>query len=702
MWFLKSLNSATVYYIRPEKAKHVVSRSVGELIIRDDPSISRNHAFLYPEPNSLKIIDAGSRYGTFLNEQIESSREPITKDVPIKLKLGDRIRFGKCKSSWCVCRVDFNCITSTISVTEPLQEALQKLGGRVDGNFQPGMTRFLIMNSITTTTKLLLCLIEQIPVVRPEYFQECVKAVEDNLPLPDVDCFIPEFTESYVRSDGINFKATLARKTLFKDKVFVFLKVKHMSQYEKIITSAGGSCICAQKRKIAKSFFIEPHVIVMQNMTDSLSQGSSQAVHGLQQLVTDAGRRMIPEADIGLAILYCSLEKYCNPLYKFSNLLDLETVRFSQGAVLAKNSEELSKENCTKQIISIPETESRDSTESFDIHGSSSVNSLVLKASDATSEFVKPAAAATKAVRGKRKRERENEMPPAEVKNNPTKVSSTESQELVIPETPSEQQSSSQSSQLSGFLSVHHDEPVSSTQTEPINRQQKKRLLNLDDNDDDLFNFGDSHLPKRAKRQTALAESFSGSQSQKRTRSKDQDSDDDLFSFGAGRSKRVKNSSTSESAAVSSESSTPVPKSTTTTNSSSISSYKQFIKPIKVPVDNWLSSTFCGLNVKSQDNGSDMLNGSEEHSTEKIKTDPDEPDEKTRVWIDGMEAMFQVRVKCMNLTSHRPAPQLNEDSFSSSRNGLSGSTVNRGFKAFVKTRFRLFSSRNTTTNRSKR
>ncbi|XP_053694323.1 nibrin isoform X2 [Sabethes cyaneus] len=704
MWFLKSLNSDAIYYIRPELAKHTVSRSVGDLIIRDDPSISRNHAFLYPEQAALKVIDAGSRYGTFINDAIDSSREQITKDVPTELKLGDRIRFGKCQSMWNVCRVDFNCITSTISVSGTLQDALRKLGGRVDDICQPKITRFLIMKTITTTTKLLMCLIEQIPVVRPEYFEECVKAVENNVRLPNVDDFIPEFTESYVRSDGIDFKAVPARKTLFKDKVFIFLKAKHMSQYEKIITSAGGSCICAQKRKIAKSFFAEPHVIVMQNMTDSCSQGSSQAIQGLQQLVTDAGRRMIPEADIGLAILYCSLEKYCNPLYKFSNLLDLETVRFTQGATLAKNSEELSKEVCSKQNVSIPETESRDSSESFDVHGSSSVNSMALKASEIVSEFTKPAAAATNAVRGKRKREEttDEKRPAEERKRHGKKVEidrvsvAAESPELVIPETPPEQQPPSQLSQMSGFLSVNHDEPMSPAKAAP-NNQPKKRLLNLDDNDDDLFNFGDSHVPKRAKRQTSLADSFSASQSQKRTRSNDREGDGDLFSFKASRSKRAKNSSSTEPA-VSSENLSIDPKNATTSNSATSSSYKQFIKPIKIPVDNWLSSNFCELSVKTPIDGSNMPNGSEEQNSEKIKVDPDDVDDKTRVWFDGMEAMFQVRVKCMNLTSRRPAA----DSILSSENSYSGSSANRGFKAFVKTRFRLFSSRNTTTKRSKR
>ncbi|XP_058824827.1 nibrin isoform X2 [Topomyia yanbarensis] len=694
MWFLQNLNSTTIYYIRPEKAKHTVSRSVGELIIQGDQSISRNHAFLYPEPKTLKVVDAGSRYGTFLNEAIESSKGKIPNDVPIELKEHDRIRFGMCQSVWQVCRVEFTCITSTISVSPPLQEALRKLGGRVDDTFQRDVTRFLIMKSITTTTKLLMCLIAQIPVVKPEYFEKCVSAVETGLPFPDADRFVPEFTESYVSKEGINFTKVPGRASLFTGLVFVFVKAKHMSLYENIINLAGGNCISPQKRKIAKSFFTEPHVIVVQPFTDSMSQPSSQAVEELTQLVTSAGRRLIPDAEIGLAILVCSLEKYCNPLYKFTNILDLETVSFNTHTdILAKNSVDLPEAltpTCTKENISVPETESRDSSQSLNTPKSLSTNTTnysdqPLKISEVVSEFIKPDEPSTVAPMRKRKRVEPadnlvKEVKKVRTKNVESEVPADLPEQVEISEI-SANRSSSQSSQMSGFLSVNHDEAT--TQNPPPAEQPKKRPLQLmlDDNGDDLFNFGETGS-KRTKRQPTLAESFSTSQSVRNRSTRNshtQNTEEDLFSFDEGNSKRSKNKSNLGTSDESSKRSTSVVKSSTATNCSTNSSYKQFIKPIQIPSEGWLSSTFCDLSIKSQHDG-----------TTKIKEEPDgdDLDKKTRVWIDGMEAMFQVRVKAMNLTSHRSGLEGNES---------------RGFKAFVKTRICcLFSSRNITTNHSKR
>ncbi|XP_058451469.1 nibrin isoform X2 [Malaya genurostris] len=689
MWFLKNLNSDAIYYIRPEKPKHTVSRSVGELIIQGDQSISRNHAFLYPEPESLKLIDAGSRYGTFLNDNIAKSKEKLPKDVPVELKENDKIRFGMCQSVWRVGRVDFVCITSTISVSKSLQEALQKLGGRVEDTFQPDVTRFLIMNSITTTTKLLMCLISGIPIVKPEYFEKCLYAVEKSLPFPDADRFIPDFTESYIRRDGLVFTKVPARQSLFNGKVFIFMKLKNMSKYESIIKLAGGICFCAQKRKIAKSFFIEPHVIVIQPFTDSLSQASSQVIEDMMKIVTNAGRRLIPDTEIGLAILVCSLEKYCNPTYKFANVLDVNTVSITQGDLLAKNSVDQAGSSlalCSTENVSIPDTESRDSSQNLDLHKVSSetpkdYGDQPLKGCEVVSEFVEPSAHSTAIVVGKRKRVETTTSPAKEVKKTRSETSVPESStdRMDIPETPASNLPTSQISQLSGFLSVNHRETT--TRSSPPPEQSKKRplLFMLDDNDDDLFNFGDT-IPKRTKRQPTLMESFSASQSQRNRSTRngqDENEEEKLFAFEE--SNRTRSKEKSNSASISSLSN-----SSTVTSGTKSASYQRFIKPIHIPDDRWMTSTFCDLSIKPED----------DHPNSVSKTDPDgdDVDQKTRVWFDGMEAMFQVQIKCMNLTSHRP--------------GISSAAApnydSRNFKAFTKTRFRLFSSRTRTTNRRKR
>lgn len=592
-----------------------------------------------------------------------------------------------------MCRISFDCITSTISVNPQLAEALQKLGGKVHDSFQKGKTRFLIMKTITTTPKLLMCLIAQIPVVKPEYFEECVRAVAEGLALPDVRGFVPEFVEAYVRDQGINFGKVPERGTLFRGKRFIFIKLRHMNQYEDIIKLAGGECICAQKHKIAKSYFTEPHVIVMQAQTDSLSQPSSQAVDGLTQIITNAGKRLIPDVEIGLAVLYGSMERYCNPSYKFVNVLDLETIPFSQGVALASNSEELPKATKKSPIksISLPETESRDSSQEPQpqknmITDSMDYSEQPIEASEPVSEFARPNTNATLAVRGKRKQAEMNDSP-KETKKSRSRHVREESlpdppAQVELPEKPSNQSQCSQESVLSGFLSVNHSEVLEETS---LQKQKPKRPLKLmlDDDDDNLFNFEDA-APKRTRRQPPPADSVDQSQTQhsRTTRSNNSNQKgDDLFSFGDNTSRRSRNKKTpvtepSEISSISRPCSTP----------NNTSSYKQFIKPIDVPLDGWLSTTFCEMSIKTQKEDPEeseskpFLAG----GIKEIKEEPGgvELDEKIRLWENGMEQMFQVRVKCMNLTSNRSGPVAADRSFLSTDSISTGNENN--FKAFVK------------------
>ncbi|XP_055640734.1 nibrin [Toxorhynchites rutilus septentrionalis] len=692
MWYLKHSGKTTFYYIRPDIAKHTVSRSTGDLIIQGDPSISRNHAFLYPKEDTLKIVDAGSRYGTFLNDAIESERAELPKDTPTPLKEGDRVRFGKCQSIWTVCRISFDCITSTISVSPQLLEALQKLGGKMHDSFQKGKTQFLIMKNITTTPKLLMCLIAQVPVVKPEYFDECVSAVTRGQALPEPGNFQPEFVEAYVRDQGINFGKVLERETLFRGKHFIFIKLRHMSQYEDIIKLAGGKCVCAQKHKIAKSYFTEPHVIVMQAQTDTMSQSSSQAVDGLTQLISTAGKRLIPDVEIGLAILYGSLERYCNPSYKFVNVLDLETIPFTQGVTLANNSEDIPKlaKNSPAKSISLPETESRDSSQKSQPQNELVTNSMdyseqPLESSVPAAEFAKPDTNATLTVKGKRKR--------AEISDSPKEAKKSRAKHLQedpppdpqvhveVSQKPSSQSHSSQEYVMPGFLSVNHD---GASEEAPAKRQQPKRPLKLMlDDGDNLFNFEDA-APKRSRRQQPLAYSVDSSQEQQNetTRSSSpRNADNHLFSFENSTSKRSRNKKILVTEQP--ETSSISPRSSTQSNSSN---YKQFIKPIEIPLDGWLSTTFCELDIKSQkdDQAECKSESLLAEDVKKIKQESDsaDVDEKTRIWENGMEGLFQVRVICMNLISNRSDPTTSDRSFLLTDSNCT--VTKNNYKAFVK------------------
>jgi len=63
------------------------------------------------------------------------------------------------------------------------------------------------------------------------------------------------------------------------------------------------------------------------------------------------GKRIIPESDIGLAILYCSVDRHCNPDYKVTSVLVSRVpreVNSHSDIVLALDTQESELENIKK------------------------------------------------------------------------------------------------------------------------------------------------------------------------------------------------------------------------------------------------------------------------------------------------------------------------------------------------------------------
>jgi hypothetical protein len=69
-----------------------LGRGEGNDILIDDPSISKFHAFIVQQGNDFALADAGSKHGTFLNEEkVANYRE----SKPRPLKEGDRVRVAE-------------------------------------------------------------------------------------------------------------------------------------------------------------------------------------------------------------------------------------------------------------------------------------------------------------------------------------------------------------------------------------------------------------------------------------------------------------------------------------------------------------------------------------------------------------------------------------------------------------------------------
>lgn len=97
----------------------------------------------------------------------------------------------------------------------------------------------LVVNEFLLTIKVLLALIEEIPIVTPDYFTEYRKSVESGTKPPDINKFNkPPITEQLLKSD-FKYKYDSRRRSLFENKVFVFLKATSRNQMEDVIKACG-------------------------------------------------------------------------------------------------------------------------------------------------------------------------------------------------------------------------------------------------------------------------------------------------------------------------------------------------------------------------------------------------------------------------------------------------------------------------------
>lgn len=97
----------------------------------------------------------------------------------------------------------------------------------------------LAVEKLTLTVKVLQALVQGKPIVTLDYWADYAKAIENSKPAPDLARYSkPPVAEHLFSSD---FECTYdeKRKSLFENKVFVFLKASTKKQLEDVIKSCG-------------------------------------------------------------------------------------------------------------------------------------------------------------------------------------------------------------------------------------------------------------------------------------------------------------------------------------------------------------------------------------------------------------------------------------------------------------------------------
>lgn len=339
-----------------DKSQYVVSRNVdfGDLILIDDTSISREHAILFPEKDVLFLMDQKSKYGTYVNGNIEPNI-PIEKNKKIEIRHGDKIRFGRLNNVWRLEKVKVAFLSSTLSIPEKkdLLADMNILNGIFLDKWSDECTH-LTMSKVTITMKVLHALAGAVPIVTPIFWKDMIKAAKEQHPLPNPENYLPPIVEPFMNKEA-NINVNINRKRLFAGKTFLFMVKNHMDRFKLGITLASGTCFSMDERKLQKQMLLKPGNIVVQYTPSTQSQASDDILKVTNYLRTN-GLRSIPDCEIGLAILNCSTVKFCNPQYDLEQDFIQSNVKVSE-TIIAEETPQTSKSNNHLENIVVPATE---------------------------------------------------------------------------------------------------------------------------------------------------------------------------------------------------------------------------------------------------------------------------------------------------------------------------------------------------------
>ncbi|KAI3361039.1 hypothetical protein L3Q82_013236 [Scortum barcoo] len=303
-----SLTGETHYLLSSKE--YVVGRKNCDILLANDQSISRAHAHLTATDQTLTLKDT-SKYGTFVNSQ-------RLTETPVNLKSGDSVTFGVFESKFSVNHqkhvVCSSCLDNDSKAS--LSQALLALGGKLVNTWTQDCTH-LAMPTAKVTIKTISALLCCRPIVKPEFFSELSNAVQQKSPPPKAESFIPEIDEPSLNKEDVNLGAIPIRKQLFTGKTFIFLSVKQMKRLSAAVTFGGGRSQLLEEGSLPQDLLESPQSCVVDATTGSsqplLPSSTTEWANTAKNIVGRKGLRLITEAEIGLAAIYASCDKYCNP-----------------------------------------------------------------------------------------------------------------------------------------------------------------------------------------------------------------------------------------------------------------------------------------------------------------------------------------------------------------------------------------------------
>jgi nijmegen breakage syndrome protein 1 len=328
-----------------------VGRRGCEILLEKDKSISRRHAAIVvgPLPRSQLantkfrpqiVIKDSSKYGTFL---IGDNDTKLPEGVETELRDSTIVRFGLLHTNMRIMYLPIVLCTSRLSPQqlETLCENAAVIGAHVLPQFTEECTH-LVMSQIMFSPKLFQALIVGAHIVTPQWL-DAVRALErPECALPNPDACLPDYAQVAKEFMGeeaphMSLLPNPARRTLFRQKRFVFLSASDFAACGMLVTMAGATAIDASNATIDRKFGAEYNGAYF--VGPASNEGVSQIVNDHASRLKRAGYCVVDLDAILRSILLVSL----NPHLTFSahpnpSLLDGPAPHPSAGSVPATQS----------------------------------------------------------------------------------------------------------------------------------------------------------------------------------------------------------------------------------------------------------------------------------------------------------------------------------------------------------------------------
>lgn len=348
MWIFRNEQRHEQRYCLLAGQNYTVGRLTGEIVIRGDVSVSRNHGLVTvsTDGKSVHVKDTGSSYGIYVGQAaIESSgncsqADRVPKGQEASVGVGERVRFGLQSTLFKLEKhAMVLCMSSLANVDKmAVRRTATQLGNQsaiVVPNWDERVTH-LVMKEVILTIKVANALAKGIPIISPTYLEDYLNCCKTKQMLPDCKDYVPPLKESTLNANEVSLAINRQRATVFKGKSFFFATQEQMDKFQAAVTYGGGTANIITSARNPDIFQLEANILVQPSRVDGTT--SSRWTKAMEKAAANEFSP-VPESHIGLAILHVHCNIYCNPAYKPKVVATGQTVAKHKPLTLAPESQ---------------------------------------------------------------------------------------------------------------------------------------------------------------------------------------------------------------------------------------------------------------------------------------------------------------------------------------------------------------------------